>query len=397
MTDTDTSPPVPDGPGAAERLDSIDALMAEVGEDVLYQLNVDFEDSIALVGRVLGGRPAATSTRAIAIDRAGVDVTITDPHGDHPGRIEFAEPVDDVELLTTALLELVTRAGEKAKEIGDTADERQLAEVAGIRTFLTEVVAVTDINPHLRQVTFGGGDLATFEPAGPDTFLFLLLPPPGRTELGIDQSFTWEAHARMEEADQPDGAYYTLRRWRPEVAELDILIVLHGDAGPASAWANRARPGDKVALWGPRTAYHPPEGTDRLLLVADETGLPAVAVILEQLPPGTSAQVVAEVDNEAERHELPESPAIHVTWVHRDGAEAGTTTLLADAVRALPPLTGTTYVWGGGESRAMTAVRRHVRDERALDREAVSLVAYWRHRESPALDGKDGTEGRDPA
>ena len=28
----------------------------------------------------------------------------------------------------------------------------------------------------------------------------------------------------------------------------------------------------------------------------------------------------------------------------------------------------------------MTAVRRHVRDERGLEREAVSLVAYWRHR-----------------
>jgi NADPH-dependent ferric siderophore reductase len=27
----------------------------------------------------------------------------------------------------------------------------------------------------------------------------------------------------------------------------------------------------------------------------------------------------------------------------------------------------------------MTAVRRHVRDERGLAREDVSLVAYWRH------------------
>jgi NADPH-dependent ferric siderophore reductase len=389
MTDTHDVTDGHDGPAAAERLDSISALMDEIGEDVLYQLNVDFEDSIALVGRVLGGRPTATATKAIAIDRAGVDVIITDPDGDHPGRIEFAEPVDDVELLTTALLELVSRASEEAGERGDTSASRQLAEVTKIRTFLTEVVAVADINPHLRQVTFRGGDLTTFVPAGPDTFLYLLLPPPGRTELGIDQSFTWEAHARMEEADQPVGAYYTLRRWRPEVAELDILMVLHGDAGPASAWAGRAQPGDQVALWGPRTAYHPPEGTDRFLLVADETGLPAVAVILEHLPEGATAQVVAEVDSHAERHELRESPAIDVIWVHRDGAEAGTTTLLADAVRALPPPTGTPYVWGGGESRALTAVRRHVRDVWGLDREAVSLVAYWRHHDSPPVDSDD--------
>jgi NADPH-dependent ferric siderophore reductase len=70
---------------------------------------------------------------------------------------------------------------------------------------------------------------------------------------------------------------------------------------------------------------------------------------------------------------------VEVTWLHRDGAPPGTTDLLADAVRALPWPGGTPYVWGGGESRAMTAVRRHVRREVGLAREAVTLVAYWRH------------------
>ncbi|MDQ7993714.1 MAG: siderophore-interacting protein, partial [Propionicimonas sp.] len=155
-------------------------------------------------------------------------------------------------------------------------------------------------------------------------------------------------------------------------------MVLHGDSGPASAWAMRAAPGDPVALWGPRTAYEPPAGTEHLVLVADETALPAVAVILEQLPDGVTAQVVAEVGAEGERQQLPELDQAAVTWLHRDGAEAGTTTSLLDTVRALPPFPGATYVWGGGESRAMTAVRRHVRDERGLERDAVSLVAYWR-------------------
>jgi NADPH-dependent ferric siderophore reductase len=59
-------------------------------------------------------------------------------------------------------------------------------------------VAVTDIHPRLRQVTFGGGDLATtFHPKDPDCFFHVLLPPPGRAQLVIDQGFTWEAHALM--------------------------------------------------------------------------------------------------------------------------------------------------------------------------------------------------------
>jgi NADPH-dependent ferric siderophore reductase len=192
----------------------------------------------------------------------------------------------------------------------------------------------------------------------------------------------------MDPAEQPVGAYYTLRAWRPEEAELDILMVLHGATGPASAWAERARPGDPVALWGPRTAYHPPDGTGHLVLVADETGLPAVAVILEQLPAGWTAQVVGEVADQTERQALPDRPGVEVVWCHREGADAGTTSLLVDAVRALPPFPEGTYVWGGAESRAMTAVRRHVRDERGLAREAVSLVAYWRAPGSPADPGE---------
>ena len=123
----------------------------------------------------------------------------------------------------------------------------------------------------------------------------------------------------MPPEEQPVGAYYTVRAWRPEVAELDMLFVLHGE-GHASGWAARARRGDPVALWGPRTGYHPPADTDWLLLVADETGLPAVAVILEQLPAGMPARVLAEVADEHEHQDLPVRQGVEVTWLHRDGA-----------------------------------------------------------------------------
>ncbi len=105
--------------------------------------------------------------------------------------------------------------------------------------------------PHLRRITFGGGDLATFTPLGPDTFLYVLLPPPGRSALTIDGGFTWEAWGRMADAERPVGAYYTMREWRPDVGELDMLFVLHEPAGPASAWAARARPGRSGGAVGP--------------------------------------------------------------------------------------------------------------------------------------------------
>lgn len=340
-------------------------------------LNDSYDDSLLLVARILGDRRAANAAKAVSVDANGLELAVVHHGVEERLRVPFDEEVTDAAGLTAALFGLVFRARAASGEDGETTAEREVAARSRIRTFLTEVVAVADVGPHLRQVTFGGG-LASFEPAGPDTFLYLLLPPPGRTELGIDESFTWEQHAAMDDAEKPVGAYYTLRRWRPEVGELDILMVLHGDEGPASAWAARAEPGDRVALWGPRTAYHPPAGTDELILVADETGLPAVAAIIEQRPARVPVVVLAEVGSAANRPPLPSADDVEVRWLSRDGAPPGSTTLLADAVRGLAAPRGTPYVWGGGESRAMTAVRRHVRDVWGLPRSAVSLVAYWR-------------------
>jgi NADPH-dependent ferric siderophore reductase len=373
---TDTAHP--DAPDAlAEYLD-------EVGSDVLAHLNGDFADSTLFVGRVLGERPEATACRMVALDSRGVDAVVTDPEGDHEVRIDFDEPVSDPTALTLQLLALVERAREVSGEDGATSGEQEMEELAAIRTFVTSVVAVRDVHPHLREITFGGGDLVTFTPNGPDAFVYVLLPPPGRTELTIDQSFGWEDYGRMPEEERPVGAYYTVRQWRPETSELVALFVLHGDEGPASAWAGRVQVGDPVALWGPRTAWEPPADTDHYLLVADETGLPAVAGVLDLLPAGTSIQVVAEVGSLDERQPLPDHPGATVTWVSRDGADAGTaTSLLVDAVRELPWGGDRSYVFGGGESRALTKVRRFVRDEKGLDKAQVSLVAYWRHADDP--------------
>jgi NADPH-dependent ferric siderophore reductase len=274
---------------------------------------------------------------------------------------------------------LIARARAEFGEERLTSAERELAELSAVRTFVAEVVEVADVHEHLRRVVVGGDELAAFAPTGPDAFVYVLLPQTGRAALTIDRSFTWEGYESMAEADRPVGAYYTVRSWDPARRRLAMLMVRHGDSGPASAWVERAKRGDLLALWGPRTAFHPPEGTDRYVLVADDTGLPAVAAILESLPAGTPATVFAEVADASEHQQLPESPLVDVTWLHRDGAPAGTTSLLADAVRGMPWRGGSPYVWGGAESRAMTAIRRHVRGEIGLPREAVSLVAYWRH------------------
>jgi NADPH-dependent ferric siderophore reductase len=212
----------------------------------------------------------------------------------------------------------------------------------------------------------------------------VLLPPPGAQQLTIDQDFSWELYQAMAPEQRPVGAYYTVRKHRPNVGEIDIDFVLHGDSGHASGWATRARVGDPVALWGPRSTFGPPDDTQWMLLVADETGLPAVAGILEALPASAMARVFIEVDNELERQPLVSAANFQVTWLYRNGAEPGTSAeKLVEAVREMRWPAGNGYAWGGGESRSVTMVRRYVRHVREMPRERVSIIPYWRHSSHP--------------
>jgi NADPH-dependent ferric siderophore reductase len=354
---------------------------AEQAKDLVGDFNVIYEDSLLFVGRVLGGRPDAVQARALRMDYRGVELELTlDSDQKVTVFVDYESPISDPADLVVAAFGLVFRARAESGEEGTTSAEESWAVISAQRTFFTSVLAVEDIHPHLRRITLGGDDLAKFEPLGPDTFFYVVLPPPGRQELTFDGPFSWEAAQKMPPDLRPVGAFYTVRAWRPDAHQIDILCVLHGDAGPASAWAARAVPGDPVALWGPREGWVPPPGTDWHLIVVDDTGLPATARILESLDSTAPVLVFAEVDNEDERQPLPSSPHASVTWLYRRGAAPGTTTLLPDAVRQAKLPSGTPFVWGAGESRAMTAVRKYFRRELGFPRSCVHLIAYWRHR-----------------
>lgn len=262
-------------------------------------------------------------------------------------------------------------------------------DIDAIPTHVTQVLHARALTPGVRRLTLGGGGLERVELVGPDSFVYVLLPPPGRIELTVGTGFRWSEYFALPEPDRPVGAYYTVRHHRPERGEVDLDVVLHGGPGPAAAWAATAAPGDPVALWGPRTAYAPPPDTESFLLVADDTGLPAAAAIAASLAPHQRAHLVVEVADAGERQELTSPAALTITWLHRDGTPPGRTTNLADEVGRLAPPVGPTYVWGGGESRAMTAVRRHVRWTWGLPRRRVSLTPYWRHADRPPPSPED--------
>ena len=113
------------------------------------------------------------------------------------------------------------------------------------------------------------------------------------------------------------------------------------------------------------------------LMVGDETAIPAVSRRLAELPEHTRARVVLEVADVTERQPLPEPLNAHVTWLFRDGAEAGTTSALLNAVRDIQIAGGTRYFWGAGESHEMRAIRNHLTRERGMDPRWMRVTGYW--------------------
>lgn len=248
------------------------------------------------------------------------------------------------------------------------------------------VVRTDDVTPGMRRVTLGGPQLDAFttregfgRPAfaspGFDDDIRLFFPYPGQSEpvLPIQQ----EVGVVIPKEPRPLNRVYSVRRWDPEKRELDVDFVKHG-VGVATTWAYRAVPGDRIHFAGPNISRAYPAMADWLLVVGDDTALPAIGRLLEDLPEDARAQVFIEIADESHRQELPEPPGVEVVWLVRDGAEAGTTTLMLNAVRAADWWEGQPFAWIAGEQAAVRDIRRHLVEERGVPKADIEFTGYWR-------------------
>ncbi|MCK9920719.1 siderophore-interacting protein [Frankia sp. AgPm24] len=260
----------------------------------------------------------------------------------------------------------------------DLADERDWPDW---QFPAVEVRAVRQVTPRTVRVTVGGAQLARFRPDLPDQHVKVFLPPSGQRRAVVPVGSDWYPALRALADDvRPAMRLYTVRAHRPEHQEIDLDFVVHGE-GPGSQWAQQARPGDVIGLYGPVGTYYPRPDDDWQLLVADETALPAIAPILAGLPSGGRALVLVEVADAAEEQPLPSAGEVDLRWLHRDGIPAGRSTLLLDAVRAADLPAGRGYAWVAAESAAVRAIRRHLLDVRGFARDDVEFAGYWSHGE----------------
>ncbi|MFK0228563.1 siderophore-interacting protein [Streptomyces sp. NPDC090303] len=237
------------------------------------------------------------------------------------------------------------------------------------------VVHTERITPHMVRVVLGGPGLAGFAAdTYTDHYVKLLFAPEG---VSYPEPFDMERIRAEFPRDQwPTTRTYTVRAWDPVHQELTIDFVVHGDEGLAGPWAARAQAGETVRFLGPGGGYAPDPEADWHLLAGDESALPAIAVALEALPEGARAQAFVEVSDTAEEQKLATSKDIHVTWLHRGDRPAGEA--LVEAITALEFPAGDVQAFVHGEAGFVKELRRHLRHDRSVARERLSISGYWR-------------------
>lgn len=297
-----------------------------------------------------------------------------------------------------------------------------------ILAFDTEVMATAFLSPSYKRITLGSESLAALYDGGPlgtrDLRVKLVFADiPHLPELSPGWYRRWLAvNPQMHDRVRT----YTVRAASVRgatIPQIDIDFFLHdtddGRGGPGSSWALGASPGDRVTVIG-RSArrhgcggieWHPPHlSSARLLLVGDQSAVPAICSILETLPAHHHGHALLEVPASDDFLDVRTHSGIEVIWHARQRRPHGAT--IRDTLRALFSDGGTNrsaqpeyireeadelweatdarvdvqqefYGWVAGETSTVRLIRRDLLDDVGLAKGSVAFMGYWRRTLSP--------------
>lgn len=308
-------------------------------------------------------------------------------------------------------------------------------EIPGFRPYHVRVARKQRLSPSFMRIVFSGAELSRLGTDGFDQRIKILLPfdaehgggrwgdPHLFDEESIAQGMWYQQWKALETSERNPVRTYTIRRAEPEKQELTVDFVIHAEAGPAGSFAQTCRPGDEAVVIGPDAQslhsaigidFHP--GVSRhLLLIGDETAVPAIAAMLEQLAQAHwegSGLVVLEVPDAADALTL-RTP--HHFRVHQQArgersrgaclmerlerlAASGEVSSAPDHARSaqrepvldldsdadflweVPPQAPDDglYAWVAGEASMVRSIRRFLIAELGLDRGRIAFMGYWR-------------------
>jgi len=288
--------------------------------------------------------------------------------------------------------------------------------IPAYRLFNVTLLRKRWLSPSLVSCLFTGEEVEMMKRDGPDQRIKILFPSVQGYPAALSAHSPWREQLKILPPEQrPVPRTYTLRAVNAAERLVEVEFVIHGTEGPASAWVISAAPGDALQMVAPNRQHAADSGgyewrphleVERALVVADETALPAVKGILEQVaqlasPP--ALQIFQEVPRTEDRVDWREYAFAEVFWLPRDQTRTAHGAALLQAVKAnatVPDYALSAcpasleaeqeslwrsaacradrfYGWVAAESSAVRHIRRYLVDERQLASESVSFMAYW--------------------
>lgn len=255
------------------------------------------------------------------------------------------------------------------------------------------------LSPSFIRVTLGGESLSNFRFMGYDHWFRLFLPQPGQDEPRIPSatSMLWYAqYLAFSKDTKPVVRNYTISQYRApgqgkhgDGAELDVDFVVHGSgagetshsgeaSGPASTWALRAAPGDRVAILDEGRIYSFERQSTWQLLVGDESAAPAVLGIVRSAPEDARVKAFIEVPTEADIQKQDTHAGVEIEWIVRPDplAKPGEAALAAVQKAELPD--GDPFVYVAGEQALAAGLRKYLVNERSVPKSQICFTGYWK-------------------
>lgn len=169
------------------------------------------------------------------------------------------------------------------------------------------------VSPNLIRVVLETDDIEDYAGIQPGVTIKIFFPHPELEEIIYP---AWLIVDDQPETDLPSMyRTFTLRHIDIEENELWIDFVDHGDIGYASWWAVNAEPGDILAVATKKRETDFKSDKENVVFVADHTGLPLVASLLEKLNKDARGEVVLEVLTEEDILDLEKPSGVNVHWL----------------------------------------------------------------------------------
>lgn len=174
---------------------------------------------------------------------------------------------------------------------------------------------------------------------------------------------------------------YSIRKYHADSKLIEIGYANHDKPGYATDWMNRCNPGDELALAGPGGPKPIMPTSDWHILAGDVSALPTASAILANLPADARGHAVFHVPAPDAKIPLEHPKGVTIEWI------CGTSVsnqqhFVATVQQIAPPEREALAIYIAGESHAVVALKKHVKQHFKDRLASLYAIPYWKNGET---------------